>query len=92
MGNVYACRTTNDGRPLWVSQTCARKGSKRALRDGVDWGWTFHSPGWRGHDAPLLLSPYWLQRLRATARFCQYEITVLAPVVKEFYPEHCADR
>ena len=52
----------------WVSQLPARKGTKRALRDGVDWGYTFHSPGWDGLDSPIKLSGYWQRRFKANKR------------------------
>ena len=61
--------TWNGGlRRVYVSQLPARKGSKRALRDGVDWGYSYHEPGWRGNDAPLLLTAYWQRRFAADTR------------------------
>ncbi len=63
---TYAFRTDFDCPfPWYVSQLPARKGSKRARRDGVDWGYTTKRPGAEGPDAPLPLTPYWIRRFRA---------------------------
>jgi len=63
---TYACRTNlANEKPMYVSQLPARKGSKRAMREGVDWGYTHHSPGHVGNDAPIRLTPYWERRFRA---------------------------
>lgn len=66
--NAYAYRTDFDGTPWYVSQLPAKKGSKRALRDGVGWGYTSKIEGNNGLDKAIPLTPYWARRFRCETR------------------------
>lgn len=62
---TYAYRTGSRGT-LWIS---ALPGD-----GGVDWGYG-HAPGDPSpYDHAVPLTPYWLRRARADARFCGYQI------------------
>lgn len=60
-GQVIAWRNDYDkGGPAWyVSQLPARKGSKRAKRDGVDWGYE------KDRSKAIPLTPYWARRFKS---------------------------
>ena len=91
-GPLYMGTWTNQ-RKVYVSQLPARKGSKRALRDGVDWGYSYHEPGWRGNDTPLLLTRYWQRRFCADMRRVRSSVHSIVPSVKAgFYPDHVTAR
>ncbi len=67
MGLVVASTTAySNGRGIawYVSQTAARPGSKRAKRDGVDWGYE------TDRSKAIPLTPYWARRFAADRRFC----------------------
>lgn len=70
----YLGRRNSNGTISWVSQFWAKKGTKRALHDGTDWGYTTHSPGWAELDAPIPFTQYWERRFRADARKCNFEV------------------
>jgi hypothetical protein len=68
IGGIKAYRTDFDQfKPWWVSQLPARPGSKRAKRDGVDWGYEADPM------KAIFLTPYWARRFMADARYVGHE-------------------
>ena len=61
---MKAYRIWTNGETFWVASTCALPGSKRAIRDGVDWGYETDP------EKAIDLSPYWARRFAADCRRC----------------------
>lgn len=56
----------------WVSSLPHRKGSRAAMLQGVDWGFSVTEgafPSGETWDKPILLSDYWQRRFAADCRF-----------------------